>query len=582
MAEVRAENRYRVIKRLATGGMAEVFHAESISLAGFTKPVAIKRVLPQIAQNEKFTKMFLDEARLCARLNHRNIVQVFDIGRADDSYFIVMEYVDGLTARALMDHLRKRGETIPVPVAMHIAIETCNGLDYAHRLKDAAGVRLGIVHRDISPANILLSKAGGVKIVDFGLAKTVSQIEKTDPGVLKGKFGYLAPETAAGEEADGQADNFGVAIVLWEMLAGRRLFTGETDWDIVQAVQACVVPPLRAEHPEVPAALDELLRVALAKDKSERFPTAGAMGRALTELLFKEQLPVTAEDLAILVHDALNVRYTLRTSDTGSRPAPVPKDLEETLLRFEPISATATVPPPPPTNAGEASESLPVAAVERPPSTAVPGRTASSGRWKIAALVVAAVVGTAGAWFTRTLAGSGARTRAAGNSAVAPGGSSAVDPAPSGAQARPAEPPSQPATPPPSTPPPTAPNATPPPTAPNATPPPTALPAAVRIASDADAAVPDIPSVRTRFALTAAIQRSVAACEAADNETHRRHARYFVTYDGPTGNVVELTNRVPYFAARPIGACLDRAVRSVSAAPFRRDRWSTDYTFEVQ
>jgi serine/threonine protein kinase len=215
-----AEQRYRVVERLAAGGMAEVFVGDAMSVQGFKKRVAIKRVLPHLASNENFIGMFLDEARLGARMNHANIVSVLDIGAADNTYFIVMEYVDGANLKTIIEVLLKQGRPVPMKEAVYIAMEACRGLSYAHELCDDDGNDLDIVHRDISPPNILISKRGEVKVTDFGLAKASTQLEKTDPGVVKGKFSYLAPEAALGDAVDERADLFAMGIVLWEMIAG--------------------------------------------------------------------------------------------------------------------------------------------------------------------------------------------------------------------------------------------------------------------------------------------------------------------------------------------------------------------------
>ncbi|MCS6857243.1 MAG: serine/threonine protein kinase, partial [Sandaracinaceae bacterium] len=238
-------------ERIEAGGMAEVFKGEAISVQGFRKQVAIKRVLPHLAQNKSFIAMFLDEARLGARLSHANIVSVFDIGSADNTYFIVMEYVDGCNLRTMFEQHQKAKKTIPLKEAIYIIIEVCKGLSFAHELQDENGRELGIVHRDISPANILISKRGEVKITDFGLAKAATQLEKTDPGVIKGKFSYLSPEAARGEPVDARADVFAVGIVLWEMLAGRKLFLGQSDYETIKLVQQAVVPSLSQINPQV-------------------------------------------------------------------------------------------------------------------------------------------------------------------------------------------------------------------------------------------------------------------------------------------------------------------------------------------
>ena len=234
MTEAHQQQRYRVIERLASGGMAEVFLAESAGIEGFKKQVAIKRVLPHLSEKKRFIAMFLDEARLSAHLSHSNVAQVFDIGVGDNAYFIVMEYVDGADLKGVIEYLKKQGKTFPVEAAVLIAIKICEGLTYAHELKGSAGEPLHIVHRDMSPPNVLITKHGEVKIVDFGLAKASSQLEKSEAGIIKGKFSYLSPEAALGQEVDHRTDIFAVGIILWEMLAGRRLFLGDSDFATVK------------------------------------------------------------------------------------------------------------------------------------------------------------------------------------------------------------------------------------------------------------------------------------------------------------------------------------------------------------
>lgn len=295
------QQRYRVIKRLASGGMAEVFVAESAGIEGFRKQVAIKRVLPQLSKKEQFIAMFLDEARLSAHLSHSNVVSVFDIGVGDGTYFIVMEYVDGADLKAVMDHAKKASMVIPVEAAVYVATRICQGLAYAHELKDREGTPLQIIHRDITPANVLITRYGEVKIVDFGLAKASSQLAESDAGVIKGKFGYLAPETVMEKPVDQRVDVFAVGIILWEMLAGRRLFLGETDFQTVRMVRDAVIPPLPAINPMVPQQLDELVRRALTRDPAERYQTARDLGRDLTRFLYWFGRAVGDDDVAELV-----------------------------------------------------------------------------------------------------------------------------------------------------------------------------------------------------------------------------------------------------------------------------------------
>jgi len=272
------QQRYRVVERLESGGMAEVFRAESEGLQGFRKQVAIKRVLPHLTEKKKFIAMFLDEARLSARLSHSNCVQVFDIGVGDNAFFIVMEYVDGANLKGIADAVRRQGRDFPIPAAAWVAHEICKGLSYAHELNDHNGLPMNLVHRDMSPPNVLITKYGEVKIVDFGLAKASSQLEKSEPGIIKGKFAYLSPEAAMGQEVDKQTDIFAVGIMLWELLAGQRLFLGETDFQTVKRVQTAYVPPLSQINRRVPPELERIVNRVLVKDKLLRYPSAHELG----------------------------------------------------------------------------------------------------------------------------------------------------------------------------------------------------------------------------------------------------------------------------------------------------------------
>lgn len=308
--------RYRVIEKIAAGGMAEVFRAESAGLEGFKKTVAIKRVLPHLSQKKQFIGMFLDEARLSATLSHSNVVQVFDIGVGDETYFIVMEYVDGANLKAVIEHRKLIKRPMAIEAACLVAIRTCEGLAYAHEAQDALGQPLGIVHRDVSPPNVLITRHGEVKVVDFGLAKANSQLESSEPGIIKGKFSYLSPEAALGEEVDHRTDVFATGILLWEMITGQRLFMGDTDLGTVRLVQAARVPPLSQYVKDVPAALEQIIGHALARDPKARYPSAREFGRDLNHVLFQMGRPVSSFDLGGLVTD---VKEELRRQ-RGARP----------------------------------------------------------------------------------------------------------------------------------------------------------------------------------------------------------------------------------------------------------------------
>jgi serine/threonine protein kinase len=298
-------DRYTITERLDHGGMAEVFRGVAESMEGFKKSVAIKRILPNLTKNQKFVSMFLDEARLSLFLQHANIVQVFDISRTpDNAYFLVMEYVDGCNLKALIERQKQKGKRIEIAHTIYLMIECCKALQYAHMLEHPeTNEPLGIVHRDISPPNILLSKNGEVKLVDFGLAKANSQIESTDPGVVKGKFSYLSPEAASGLDVDHRADVFAVGIILWELFTGRRLFLGETDYQTVELVRQARVPSIAALNPEVESEVEQIVRKALARDPEDRYQSANDLGDALAQYLFSRRMKVTARDIANLVKD---------------------------------------------------------------------------------------------------------------------------------------------------------------------------------------------------------------------------------------------------------------------------------------
>jgi serine/threonine-protein kinase len=328
-----ADNRYRITERVAAGGMAEVFRGVAESLQGFKKNIAIKRILPALTKNKKFVAMFLDEARLSLVLQHANVVQVFDIAHTDDTYFIVMEYVDGVDLKALMEWRRKINRRIPVAHALYITMEICKGLSYAHELQSPETNKpLGIVHRDISPPNVLISKQGEIKVVDFGLAKATSQIETTDPGVVKGKMSYLSPEAARGEEVDLSADIFAVGILLYEMLTGKRLFYGETDYQTVELVRNAKIPPIKPQNPQVEPELEDIVRKALARRKEDRFATATDLQDALAQYSYSRGLKVISRDIAELVRQCLDDRAA--QSSDGKKPSIIDHMLQEELVKI--------------------------------------------------------------------------------------------------------------------------------------------------------------------------------------------------------------------------------------------------------
>ena len=363
------EQRYRVVERLEAGGMAEVFKGESLSVQGFKKQVAIKRVLPHLAQNKNFIAMFLDEARLGARLNHANVVTVFDIGAADNTFFLVMEFVDGCNLKTVIETYRQQGRRIGVKDSIFICMEACKGLAYAHELTDDDGNILHIVHRDISPPNLLMSKRGEVKVTDFGLAKATTQLEKTDPGVVKGKFSYLSPEAALGQRVDPRTDVFALGIVLWELLAGRRLFLGETDYQTVKLVQQANIPSLARLNPEVDSELEGVIAKALAKDPEVRFQSAREFGDALAHYLFSHQLKVTSYDIANLVKFVVETRAAAKAGGPREQSI-IDRLIQEELLRFTSLDdmSDPKVPSDPGADRDEGARPLDAGAFENPAS----------------------------------------------------------------------------------------------------------------------------------------------------------------------------------------------------------------------
>ena len=313
-----AQPRYQVIERIDAGGMAEVFKAEATSMQGFQKLVAIKRVLPSLTKNQRFIRMFLDEAKVSLHLNHTNCVQVFDLGIADGTYFIVMEFIDGIDLKKVLEYVVQENIVLPVEQAVYITIEICKGLCHAHEKLDLEGRPLHIVHRDISPPNVLLSREGEVKIMDFGLAKAQSQVEQTDPGVVKGKFGYLSPEAANGEGVDLRTDVFAVGILLWEMLVGRRLFLGKTDYETLKQVQAAKIPSVQEFRSDVPHQLTDILARILAKNIDQRYQNTRDLATELAHFLFSYGRPITSFDLAQVVRRIMDERgdYDSATDDS--------------------------------------------------------------------------------------------------------------------------------------------------------------------------------------------------------------------------------------------------------------------------
>ena len=295
--------KYYLLDKIAVGGMAEIFKAKSFGVAGFEKLLVIKRILSHLSENQDFVAMFVDEAKVSVALQHANIVQTYDFGRIGENYFIAMECVDGKDLKMLLRKLATKRKLLPIEFAVYLAHEVCKGLEYAHRRNDLSGHPLGIVHRDMSPSNVLIGYEGDVKIADFGIAKADSNVYTTDAGVLKGKFEYMSPEQAAGKSVDNRSDIFSTGIMLHEMLTGRRLFKTDSDVKTLEMIKACDIQPPSAKNPAIPLRLDQIVMRALTRDPADRYNSARDFQNDLLEFLYPATPDLTRQNLHAFLHD---------------------------------------------------------------------------------------------------------------------------------------------------------------------------------------------------------------------------------------------------------------------------------------
>ncbi|HUH01716.1 MAG TPA: serine/threonine-protein kinase [Kofleriaceae bacterium] len=304
--------RYELLNRIAVGGMAEVYRSVAYGAHGFEKTLAIKRILPELAQDPEFEARFIAEAKLAVKLTHANVVQIFDFGRFSGSLFIAMEFVDGLDLAALLKVTREAGGRIPIPAAFQIGIEIARGLDFAHQQR--------VVHRDVSPSNILLSRAGEVKIADFGIAQAVKENKRKAPGRrrIMGKWRYMSPEQTTGEDLSTSSDVFSAASVLFELFTGDKLFPGDDADEIIRNIREMPIPSVAERRPGLPPRLDDILRRCLQRDPDARPGKPGEVVRALTEVSYESSIVATALDVAEAVRDAV---ATQAETDDGAADA---------------------------------------------------------------------------------------------------------------------------------------------------------------------------------------------------------------------------------------------------------------------
>ncbi len=310
--------RYVLLEKLAVGGMAEIYKAKTYGVDGFEKQLAIKRILPHCAADNEFIKMLVDEAKLTVLLSHANIVQVYDLGKVGDDYFISMEFIHGTNLREVMTRQREEEEKLSEEVAVYVMSEVCKGLDYAHRKTDSHGNPLNIVHRDISPQNILISFEGEVKIVDFGIAKAAMNVSHTMAGILKGKVAYMSPEQALGKPIDHRTDIFSAGVLLYEMLTGDKLFSGETQFEVLNQIRTTRINTLMLPD-HIPGPLKAVLAKALAYNAKDRYQSAGDFQLDLTKYLYSSYIDFSPRQLA-------RVLTRLFESEMKRKEAPVTLD----------------------------------------------------------------------------------------------------------------------------------------------------------------------------------------------------------------------------------------------------------------
>lgn len=319
--------KYELLAKAGTGGMAVVWKARTLGAAGFSRPVAVKRIIPHLATSSEFVEMFVEESRVVSELQHPGIAQIHDFG-VDESkhHFLVLEWIEGLDLQELVDAFVRAEQPTPWAVMASIVADVLEALAAAHDRRDATGARAPVFHRDVTPHNVRIGSLGYVKLTDFGIARAMDRATMTRPDAIKGKLSYVAPEMLKGATASAATDLFAVGIVLWEALAGRKLFDAPTDMQVMFMVHEAKVPDLRAIRPDLPEGLANAVHRALAKEPSARFSSARTMARALVDVLRAAPEPVDPSRIAQLVEWA--------SGEGGPKP-PRPPTVEIELEEIE-------------------------------------------------------------------------------------------------------------------------------------------------------------------------------------------------------------------------------------------------------
>lgn len=357
---------YLLLERISVGGMAEVYKAKEYGVEGFERTVAVKRILPHVAEDDEFIAMFKDEAMIAVQLNHGNIAQIYNLGNEQDSFYIALEYVNGRDLRAIFQKCQQQSRPMPVAQACYVIMKICEGLDYAHNKKDKYNRELHIVHRDVSPPNILGSFEGEVKLIDFGVAKAAGRASRTQAGILKGKFGYMSPEQVRGMPLDRRSDVFSVGVVLFEILTGNRLFQAETDFATLEKVRAVDVPRPSSLNPEIPKPLENIIYKALAREPEQRYQSAIELHDELQAFMFAQGLFYSRKDLAAWMRQQYAREIELE-KEKAAASVPPPADAGRRKTMMMPTTGGAGGGPPPPPAGRKPPPPPPGAAATPPP-----------------------------------------------------------------------------------------------------------------------------------------------------------------------------------------------------------------------
>ncbi|MBI3182519.1 MAG: serine/threonine protein kinase [Myxococcales bacterium] len=394
---------YYLVRKLAEGGMAEIFLAKQVGAEGFERNVVVKRMLRHLSQVPDFVGMFLDEARLAARLAHQNIVQINDLGLVDGCYFLCMEYLPGEDFATILRLVGRRKERLPLNIALHIVTQAARGLHFAHEFVDEAGKPLNVVHRDVSPSNIFVTYEGQVKVLDFGIAKAETRITNTTAGVVKGKYLYMSPEQARSAPVDRRADVFALGITLYEAITGVRPYARDNDLAILNAVLECEYEPVRKVRPDTPAEVEQIIHKAMAPRTAERYQTAAELAAELERYTLATTSASGGEQIAVYLRSLLGEQRL--QSKTRIPSLPSLREAGSAVRGFSKPDIPALVNGPGPENtstvtAGSASTMVVGAQGNAAPPAVSPPASGSGAKLKLlvglgAAAVVAAAVGGA-------------------------------------------------------------------------------------------------------------------------------------------------------------------------------------------